>query len=444
MTVAKESPADPKRNGLLFVGGKPRANSPLQADALRRCHEALGRFLQIKNLAVLVGAGASLHLGSPKIRNLRAEEVIALVAGGTALPPEEKGLLERLASSAVDLEQLLSILTTGLAFGRGVGAAALPVGDSTFQLDVMGRLRKRLNRALGMACDLPGSRGVDENEAADPLRAHREFFRRLLRSRRGDLPRVRVFTTNYDLLIEKALDESGVAYLDGFTGTVSRVFRPEVYDQDIYVQLEESPRSTRLPDMLYLYKLHGSINWKSKPSPATLGSAVVVQKPDWTADEDLLMIYPTPQKDSDVLGYPYAELFKTFASIVNASETGLLVVGYGFSDDHLNRLIFQALAAVPTFQLLVIDPLAVHPKTDVSEGSDGQDYEVSSAMAGRLAGWSDARISVLAGAWARFVTFATEVMPDPDDAGDVEQSLGRRMEELRRLVDTSGSGSHVQ
>ncbi len=434
-----------KLSGLLFVGGKLRAQSPKQADALRRCHEALGRFLQIKNLAVLVGAGASLHLGSPKIRNLASDEINNLVGAGTELPSDEKGLLGRLASRQTNLEEILAILTTGLAFGRGIGAASLPVGDTAFELEVLGRLRRRLNRALGKACDLPAASGVAEAEVNDPLRAHREFFRRLLRSRRGDLPRIRVFTTNYDLIIEKALDESGVAYLDGFTGTVSRMFRPEVYDQDIYVHVsKESSRSTRLPDMLYLYKLHGSINWKSRPSPATLGSAVVVQNPDWTNDEDLLMIYPTPQKESDVLGYPYADIFKTFASTVNASETGLLVVGYGFSDDHLNRLIFQALAAVPTFQLLVIDPFAAEVRDDELVGAaPNLGYELSSAMTGRLAEWSDARITVLAGEWARFVTLTTEVMPDPDDAGDSEHSLAQRMEELRRLVAPPGSEAHV-
>jgi len=443
LTVAAREPEELEAlasQSLLFVGGDVRVDGRRDADALRRIVETMGRLLQVKNLAVLMGAGASMHLGSPRIRGLSSDEVLDMARRvKDPLPPQDKELIEELCGAdPVDLEGLLATLSLGIAFAGATASDLVHLKDQPVSLATVTSTRRTINLALARSCSLPDLDHTDEAHQGDPLRIHREFFRRLLRSRRGDLPRVRLFTTNYDLLAEQALDDSGIPYFDGFLGTVSRVFRPEVFEQDIYLPPgPDERRITRLPDIMYLYKLHGSINWRASSSGAGLGADVVVQTNRLSQEsEDLALIYPTPHKEGDVLGYPYSELFRDFSVIVGAPETALLVVGYGFSDEHINRFIFQALAAVPTFQLFVVDPGAalfdqepspVATTAAEDEGSadriqSDRPIKVATSLPGRLATFDDARVSVLAGAAARFENLATSIMPDPDELAEEDAS----------------------
>ena len=62
---------------------------------------------------------------------------------------------------------------------------------------------------------------------------------------------IELFTTNYDLLIEEALEASGVPYFDGFVGSYQPTFDLEAVEED------------SLPGRwVRLWKLHGSVNWQ--------------------------------------------------------------------------------------------------------------------------------------------------------------------------------------
>ena len=64
------------------------------------------------------------------------------------------------------------------------------------------------------------------------------------------------------------------------------------------------------------------------------------------------MIYPTPLKDRSTLMTPYSDLFRAFETELLKTNSILITLGYSFSDDHINRLILNALA-IPTFRLVV-------------------------------------------------------------------------------------------
>lgn len=90
--------------------------------------------------------------------------------------------------------------------------------------------------------------GTDE---ALPIDAHERLAVWLGRSQRPSP--VEVFTTNYDVLVERALERRGVPYFDGFTG----VFRGE-YRADL-VDGEEAPEQARPPVWwVRLWKLHSA------------------------------------------------------------------------------------------------------------------------------------------------------------------------------------------
>lgn len=220
-----------------------------------------------------------------------------------------------------------------------------PVKLEKKHLDVC--LRKA-TQALTCCCQLP------MNGRETRLETYNKFFRKIL-TRPLNLKRVNIFTLNYDTLVEQAADAEGVVLIDGFIGTLRRVFRPECYDQDLYFPAETTEGRVQRHDRVsHLYKLHGSINWVSQDHEWDNPYGLVSKSQVLTGDE-VAVIYPTPTKFGETLGMPYAELFRRFAVSVVRPQSTLFVIGYGFGDDHVNSIIRQALA-VPSFTLIIVDP----------------------------------------------------------------------------------------
>lgn len=435
---------------LLFSGGSPRVNSAESADAAKQIREFVSRLLQVRNLSVLLGAGSSFHLGSPSIRGLDVEATRELVAqaGGELSDEQVRALSEVLPRVDGDLEAVLTTLTLGLGYAAGAERQSLWLGANELPIESVADLVRVLNASLVAACDLPRDAALEGEFVNDPFSAHRQFFRRLLSARRIDLPRVRLFTTNYDLVIEKALDEAGISYFDGFVGTVTRSFRPEVFYQDVYVPPgPDDRRLLKLPDVFYLHKLHGSLNWQSRPPPLGIGAEVVVQAPPASPPDTLALIYPTPQKEADVLGYPYSEQFRWLGYVTAQPESALVVLGYGFSDDHVNRLLFRALASNPTFHLLIVTPF------DVVQDAEGEPPDVGipgtslawgASIPARLSRLAHARMSVITGPLARFEVFPEAIMPDPGPAETTEEATIEALAEVLLRREETGSEQGVQ
>ena len=50
------------------------------------------------------------------------------------------------------------------------------------------------------------------------------------------------------------------------------------------------------------------------------------------------MIYPNAAKDVETAYYPYAEVFRDFSATLCRPNSSLVTYGYGFGDDHINRM----------------------------------------------------------------------------------------------------------
>ena len=173
------------------------------------------------------------------------------------------------------------------------------------------------------------------------------FFRKLvLRDR--TLPRPWVFTTNYDLFNETAMDRLGIPYANGFSGVIERRFNPATFRYALAEQLDVSSRKWSAVDaFVYLCKLHGSISWTEDDH----GLFPIRER--WPTNEgSKMMIFPTPAKQNSSLASPYADLFREFQSRVVREQSVLITAGYAFGDEHLNNIIYQALT-IPTFRLII-------------------------------------------------------------------------------------------
>lgn len=189
------------------------------------------------------------------------------------------------------------------------------------------------------------------NEEQKIVELYEKFYRKLL-MRDANLSKINIFTTNYDLFNERALDKLGIIYCNGFSGVIERFFNPAVFNYAFAEQMDINHDKWNIIDnFIYLYKLHGSINWVEDESEKHLFKIKEMQKP--CKDSYSMMIYPTPMKQNTSFGSPYADIFREFQRKLMKPNNVLVVIGYSFGDEHINNIIYQALT-IPTFRLIVI------------------------------------------------------------------------------------------
>lgn len=142
---------------------------------------------------------------------------------------------------------------------------------------------------------------------------------------------VHIFTTNYDLLLEQALEESSAPYFDGFIGSRKAFFDlGAVEDEGIL-----PARWTRV------WKIHGSLNWRLDDGKSVIRS-------DEKTDKQSYLIYPSHLKYDQSRKMPYlAMLDRLKAFLLNPSAL-LFICGYSFADEHINDVICRSLEANPT------------------------------------------------------------------------------------------------
>jgi hypothetical protein len=70
------------------------------------------------------------------------------------------------------------------------------------------------------------------------------------------------------------------------------------------------------------------------------------------------MIYPNAAKDLETLQFPYAELFRDLSAALCRPNGVLVTYGYGFGDDHINRVI-RDIAAPPGARPVAAPPASL-------------------------------------------------------------------------------------
>lgn len=460
MSIEKtETGADEEKvRGLFIVGGVVKeVITSSDAEALRN---HLSSLLQVKNLVVLLGSGASFHLGSPQTRNLTNESVLKLIeeAGGEPTSTDGTLLQSMNPGDSGDLEKLLNGLQLAASLAEQTGQASVTLGEgensSEYSREEVDGLRARINRAFAKACDLPRSQSnLEEPYKSDPLLAHRTFLTKMLRNRGRNLSRPRIFTTNYDLVIERSLDELGYPYIDGFSGTVDRRLNLAVYGLDFHrVEMTTQSVLARAESVLYLYKIHGSLNWRSIPELdrlTGLQTMEVKQTPILTDDEELVLIYPTSSKEGDTLAYPYSDLLRILGEAVQQDDTAVIVAGYGFADAHINRILLRSLATNSALSFFVADPYAVLESGDLEGISpDVQHKKLKDLVSSlkrtpisALAQSSDSRLAVLTGDCGKF-TELVRLMPDSAGVEEAPTAIEALIEALEQAM--RGDGSPVE
>ena len=297
------------------------------------------KYLGLENVSILAGAGTSWHLGAPVIRTIpeglkqTCKKDIETYFGVDQNP---------------SFEDLFNCLQADRYIKSKKGESTKDIDDSI----------KNMQQWLFENCNTANTElNVQDDERLEKNRYHyHEAFIKKLLQRPNNLKRVNLFTTNYDMAFDYALDNLGVHYINGFMGVHNRCFRPEVYDYDLYYPGQSvTGKVHRAEKVLKYYKIHGSLSWlATMPTVSnTYGiKEIPLNKEFKFNDGNELMVYPCVSKKSFALDLPYSELFRQLSQAINQPQSVLFCVGYSFYDEHINDIIKQALS-IPSFTLII-------------------------------------------------------------------------------------------
>lgn len=214
-----------------------------------------------------------------------------------------------------NIEDILSCVRRKLkAIGSGDTLAGLTVGD-------LAQFEKTIRETIAAQVN------PDQSTLPDKL-PHDDFVRWIAR-----MPRthpVEIFTTNYDVLLETALEAERAPVFDGFVGC-NRPF----FSHDSLTRPESAPGAA----WTRLWKVHGSINWRVD---IVRGRPRVVRTVPHCDGE---MILPSHYKYDESRKQPYSALLDRLTRVLERDDAILFVCGYSFSDEHINAIIFDALEA---------------------------------------------------------------------------------------------------
>lgn len=336
----------------------------------------LSALFQAEHLNVLVGSGLTTAVAraagapivdmSPAAFQCRYADAVAQAAqeSATRLGRAEPNIEDQ-ARTVIELIGGLRILAGGANGDNGADSlrqtAAELLQEWKSELDdaLSSLLKKVLATERGIHAVLTDAR----DRRSEQVRRLLGGFLLPFGSRAATRERTHVFTVNYDRLIEYGCDLLGLRIVDRFVGTLAPVFHSSRLGIDLHYNppgIRGEPRY--LEGVVRLTKLHGSVDWRSAVGPS--GSLEVQRTgfpfgatddhpglPKWAGDQ--LLIYPNATKDVETLEYPYAELFRDFAAAVCQPNAVVVTYGYGFGDDHVNRVLRDMLT-IPSTHLVII------------------------------------------------------------------------------------------
>jgi len=221
-----------------------------------------------------------------------------------------------------------------------------------------------------------------------------EIFNKIILERRNTLlsKQINIFTTNIDICLEKALEDKGFEYNDGFNGNFNPTFDLSNYKKSLFKQSLHFENVSEIP-MFNIYKIHGSLTWELNEESIlfsknlkqiknindvalTTGTMITIDENDSLADlqtkanvitynsteienfmteyEKLSIVNPTKDKFREtILNQTYYELLRIYANELEKENTVLFIMGFSFADEHIRELTLRVANSNPTLQIFI-------------------------------------------------------------------------------------------
>jgi hypothetical protein len=231
---------------------------------------------------------------------------------------------------------------------------ALADWESAIDRELISLVRK----VLSTEREIRGGLDYERSKGGAPARDVVVSFLMSFASRVASRERLHIFTTNYDRLVEFGCDLAGLRLLDRFVGALEPEFRSSRVGIDLHYTppgIRSEPR--HLEGVVHFTKLHGSLDWtydKRRLSRVPLPFGADDKHPGVSVKpRETVVIYPNAAKDVETAAYPYADLFRDFSGAICQPNSALVTYGYGYGDDHVNRIIADMLT-IPSTHLVVL------------------------------------------------------------------------------------------
>jgi hypothetical protein len=326
-----------------FMSTEKQGDGSFQ-DQLNTLKSKIRELLNLKNVNFLFGSGTSCG----------AIPTMAKLFENLKFSDAEENLKKEFdkitAKVGENLESCLGIMYSARAYYNGLGTDE---NSEQEQIDAKIKLYNSLIQKIER--HIFNSINIDFKEDAHRkvLEYYQTFYQKLA-LRTKDNSRIRIFTTNNDLFNEHALDSLNIHYINGFSGGLHRFFNPAVFNYTYSKRMDTSiDKYEPVENMVYLYKIHGSVNWRESETHANNYFEIEEVSMSETNHEGAVLIYPTPTKYELSLSNLYVDLFREFQNKLLEPHSVLFVIGYSFSDKHVNDVIYRALATNSTLNIVI-------------------------------------------------------------------------------------------
>jgi hypothetical protein len=344
-------------NHILHVRGETETPTDPAAETTKwrkRIEPWLSAVFQAEHLSLLLGNGFTAAIAEQA-----GAKPISMAPAQFGAPNEKKvnthaaKMAKSMGRGEPNIEDQVSAALSLLTGLQILGHADAPAWETAID-NVLGGFIKDL-----LATEKAIAAGLDKAPAAGPLpRETLVSFLMSFASRAASRERLHIFTINYDRLIERGSDLAGLRLIDRFVGAIEPEFRSSRLQIDVHYMppgIRGEPR--HLEGVVHLTKLHGSLDWRYDP-PRLYRTALPFGADDKHPalpknPHQSVLIYPNDVKDVETAAYPYADLFRDFSASICQPNSVLVTYGYGFGDDHVNRIIADMLT-IPSTHLVII------------------------------------------------------------------------------------------
>lgn len=286
----------------------------------------------------LLGAGISYSAKIPLMYPL-TNRVLELVNDDAAT----LNLIQKIKSQLppdLHIEHILSHLGDYAAIASRTLSKKIDICGENFSLEEIEEIHNKILKHIADTIrfgyvESPEKEIGDKDNYIVDIKEHFDFIQTLFYSLRAGVNErrrpIRLFTTNYDTLLEDALALNRIPYWDGFSGGAV-AYRSYKYGQS-------EPTSEAKANVI---KMHGSIDWFQHED----GSLWRVRDKDtYPIKNNRVLIYPQSTKYIATQKDPFSSQFDLFRkSLSTLSYHVLIICGYSFGDEHINQEIYLSMS----------------------------------------------------------------------------------------------------